>query len=48
MKKFSGYVDSFRRANIMEKMPKSYFFDQEDKPDKISMYIRKRGEPVDI
>ena len=45
MKKVTGFIDDFRRANIMEKMPKTYFFDQDDRPDKIAKYIRKRHEP---
>lgn len=42
MKKVTGFVDDFRRANIMEKMPKTYFFDEEDRPDKMAKYIRRR------
>lgn len=42
MKKVTGFVDDFRRANIMEKMPKTYFFDVEDRPDKMAKYIRRR------
>jgi hypothetical protein len=42
MKKVTGYVDEFRRATIIEKLPKKYFFEMDDKPDKVK-YIRKRG-----
>lgn len=45
MKKVTGYIDEFRRANILERMPKTYFFDEDEKPDKIK-YIRKRDEPT--
>jgi len=61
MKKFTGFVDDFRRANIlekmprtddiMEKMPKSTLFEQEervdrvDRVDRVGKYIRKRQEP---
>lgn len=46
MKKVTGFVDDFRRANILEKMPKTYFFEEDDRPDKMAKYIRKRNEPI--
>jgi hypothetical protein len=42
MKKVTGYVDDFRRVNTMEKMPKTYFFNMEDKLEKMGKYIRRR------